>query len=63
MIKIHRAKDAQGKNYYWFTVHSPNGEIIGTGETYTTRAKCYNGITALHKVFLSEYEIVSKKTK
>ncbi|MEK4171337.1 YegP family protein [Lysinibacillus sp. Y5S-8] len=34
-------------NQYYFVLKAPNGEIIATSETYTTKENCKNGINSV----------------
>lgn len=38
-------KDAKGEHR--FRLKAPNGQIIATGESYTTKAACLNGIESI----------------
>lgn len=40
-------KDKSGE--FRFRLKAPNGEVIATGEGYTTKAACMNGIESVKK--------------
>ncbi|GAA4271471.1 YegP family protein [Aquimarina gracilis] len=42
-FKIHKSNNGQ----YYFNLHAPNGQIIATSETYTTKQNCKNGIESV----------------
>jgi uncharacterized protein YegP (UPF0339 family) len=52
-VKTHSPYDANYKrltstnSQYYFTLHASNGQVIGTGETYTTAPSREGGIAAV----------------
>ncbi|MBP2831885.1 YegP family protein [Aquimarina sp. U1-2] len=42
-MKIHKSNNGE----YYFNLHASNNQIIATGETYTTKQGCENGIESV----------------